>query len=91
MTDSYVRGAQPTKEGFAALQKNLGIKTVINLRAFSSDRKKIAKTPMDYEHIWFKTWHPEEEDVVKYLSIATDPQRQPVFVHCRYGCGVPLC
>lgn len=40
---------------------------------------------MRYEHIWFKTWHPEDEDVIRFLSIVTDPEQQPVFVHCHYG------
>ncbi len=37
------------------------------------------------EQIRFKTWHPEDEDVVKFLRIATTPAMQPVLVHCEHG------
>jgi hypothetical protein len=32
-----------------------------------------------------KAWHPEYEDAVRFLQIVTDPNRQPVLVHCQYG------
>ena len=38
-----------------------------------------------YEHISFKAWHAEHEDVVRFLRIVADPARQPVFVHCQHG------
>lgn len=81
---SYWRGAQPSAEGMAELQK-LGIKTVVNLRAVNSDRDEIGKLPLGYEHISFKAWHAEDEDVVRFLKIVTDPAKQPVFVHCQHG------
>jgi protein tyrosine/serine phosphatase len=37
------------------------------------------------ERISFKTWHAEDEDVVKFLKIVTDKDKQPVFVHCQHG------
>ena len=84
VNDNYYRGAQPSEEGFRSLEK-MGIKTVVNLRTSKSDRSRLKNTKLDYEHIWFKTWHPEEEDVVRFINIVTDPKRQPVFVHCRHG------
>ncbi|MBI3202347.1 MAG: tyrosine-protein phosphatase [Myxococcales bacterium] len=80
----YFRGAQPTAEGMAELQK-LGVRTVVNLRAVHSDRDEIGSLPLGYEHISAKAWHGEDEDVVRFLRIATDPQKQPVFVHCQHG------
>lgn len=77
------RGAQPTEEGFRELAR-LGVKSVVSLRGFHSD-----EIPPDaglaYERISFKAWHPEEEDVVRFLELAADPARQPVFVHCQWG------
>ena len=32
-----------------------------------------------------KTWHPETEDVVRFLRIVSDPERAPVLVHCQHG------
>jgi protein tyrosine phosphatase (PTP) superfamily phosphohydrolase (DUF442 family) len=78
------RGAQPSAEGLRQL-KEMGIKTIVNLRAFHSDKDEIGGTDIGYEHISFKTWHPEEEDVVRFLKIVTDKERTPVFVHCQHG------
>lgn len=78
------RSAQPDAEGMKAL-KAMGIRTVVNLRAFHSDRDEIGSTGLMSEHIYMKTWHPEREDVVRFLRIVTDPARQPVLVHCQHG------
>jgi protein tyrosine/serine phosphatase len=84
VSDALHRGAQPDAEGFAELKK-MGIKTVVNLRGFHSDRDALRGTGLRYVHIHCQAWHPEEEDVVKFLSVLKDPANQPVFVHCEYG------
>ena len=84
VTDQLYRSAQPSAEGMQNL-RNLGIKTVVSLRAFHSDRAEIGATGLGYEHLFMKTWHPEREDVVRFLKTATDSQRQPVLVHCQHG------
>ena len=78
------RSAQPDAAGFRNLKK-MGIRTVINLRSFHSDRKKIGDTGLAYEHIYMKAWHAEDHEVVRFLQIVTDPKRQPVLVHCQHG------
>jgi protein tyrosine/serine phosphatase len=78
------RGAQPTAEGFAELKK-MGIKTIVSLRSFNSDRDLLEGTGLRYIRISAKAWHPEEEDVVKFLKIVLNPANQPVFVHCQHG------
>lgn len=84
VSERLYRGAQPTKEGMRQLKK-LGIKTVVNLRSFHSDREEIGDTGLSYEHIYMKTWHPEEKEAVRFLKILTDPNRTPAFVHCQHG------
>jgi protein tyrosine phosphatase (PTP) superfamily phosphohydrolase (DUF442 family) len=84
VSDTLYRSAQPTEQGFANLKK-MGIKTVVSLRAFHSDKNLLGDTGLTYEHISFKTWHPENEDIVKFLQIANDKTKQPVFVHCQHG------
>jgi protein tyrosine phosphatase (PTP) superfamily phosphohydrolase (DUF442 family) len=84
VSDDAYRGAQPTAEGMQQLEK-LGVRTIINLRSFHSDRDEIGETGLGYEHIYMKTWHPEDEEVARFLKIVTDPNRTPVFVHCRRG------
>jgi len=84
VSDFLYRGAQPTKEGMKQLKK-LGIKTIVNLRSFHSDRAEIGDTGLSYEHIYMKTWHAENKEVEHFLKIVTDPNRTPVFVHCQRG------
>ena len=78
------RSAQPTAGGMKNLAR-LGIRTVVSLRAFHADGDDVAQAGLAYERISMKTWHPEEEDVVRFLRIATDPTRAPVLVHCQHG------
>ncbi len=84
VTDSLYRGAQPEETGFAELEK-LGIKTVVNLRAFHSDRDNLKGTRLAGKEISFKTWHPEDEDVLQFLRICADTNNAPIFVHCQHG------
>jgi protein tyrosine/serine phosphatase len=78
------RGAQPTAAGMRELEK-LGVKTVINLRAWHDDEDELEGSSLIGEDICFHTRHPEDEDVVRFLSLITDPARQPVFFHCYHG------
>ncbi len=90
---SLYRSAQPLAEGFVFLgtQPSLAnadrpIKTVVSLRAFHEDAPLVpVPSALRLEQIRFKTWHPEDEDVVKFLRIATTPALQPVLVHCEHG------
>ena len=84
VSDVLYRGAQPDAEGFAELKK-MGVKTIINLRQFHSDRDNMMGTGLQYMHMYCKAWHPEDEDIVKFLKVLEAPQNQPVFVHCQHG------
>ena len=84
VTPTLYRGAQPTAVGMRQL-KAMGIKTVLNLRSFNSDREELGDTGLAYEHICMKAWHPEQEDIIRFLQITTDKSRQPIFVHCQHG------
>lgn len=84
VTQDLYRSAQPTAEGMRNIKK-IGIKTIVNLRSFHSDRDEIGETGLAYEHIYMKAWHAEEEDVVRFLQIVTDHKRTPVLIHCEHG------
>jgi len=84
LTDALYRGDQPSAVGMQNLKK-LGVKTVINLRSFHSDRDEIGTTVLRQEHIYMKTWHPEREDAVRFLRLVKDPANAPVLVHCQHG------
>ena len=84
VTPNIYRCAQPSADGLKAAEK-LGIKTVISLRAFHSDKDEIESTKLKSERIHFNTWHPEEEDVLRFLKIVTNTNAGPVLVHCLHG------
>jgi protein tyrosine/serine phosphatase len=87
------RSAQPTRAGFALLETHVSlangdppIRTIVSLRTSQDDSSLVAASSnLRLEEISFKTWHPEDEDVVKFLRIVTTPDLQPVLVHCRHG------
>ena len=78
------RGAQPDETGVRELAA-LGVRTVVNLRLTHSDRELLDGTGLGYEHIRMEAWDADTDEVVRFLRIVTDPDRLPVFVHCRHG------
>lgn len=84
VSENLYRGGQPTEDGFGNL-KQLGIKTIINLRDLHSDKSKITDSNLGYEQIDMIPWNPKDEEVVHFLKTVTDKSKQPVFVHCHYG------
>ncbi len=84
VTDGLYRSAQPTAEGFRNLKK-LGVRTVVNLRAFHSDVDELDKSALNYVPIPMVAWYPEEEEVIQFLKLATNPKLAPVVVHCQHG------
>ena len=90
---SLYRSAQPTREGVADLDEGVRlvpghtpIKTIVSLRTVRTDASAgVSPSTVRLEHISVQSWHPEDEDVVRFLRIATDPAMQPVLVHCRRG------
>jgi len=84
VSSELFRGSQPSAAGMKQLEK-MGIKTVVNLRSFHSDRDEMKGTKMGYEHITMKAWHAEEKELVRFLKVLSDKKNQPVFVHCQYG------
>jgi len=81
---SLYRSAQPTAAGMRQLEA-MGIRTVINLRSFHSDRDAIGDAALASEHITMKAWHPEEKELVRFLRLVTTPAVLPALVHCQHG------
>ncbi|MEP6664316.1 MAG: tyrosine-protein phosphatase [Verrucomicrobiota bacterium] len=84
VSSNLFRGAQPTAEGLKNL-KVAGIKTVVNLRTFHSDKDEMGETGLKTFHLYTKTWHGEAEDVVAFLKFFSETNHLPVFVHCQRG------
>jgi len=84
VSKNLYRSAQPTSKGFKAWNK-MGVKTVINLRAFHSDKDELKGIALKLKEIPMTTWHPENEDVVRFLKIVMEESRGPFLVHCQHG------
>jgi protein tyrosine/serine phosphatase len=84
VSEDLYRGAQPSAEGVKQL-KQMGIKTIVNLRSVHSDSDEIGDIDIGREHIRFKPWNVETNEIEKFLDIVTDDTKVPVFVHCKYG------
>jgi protein tyrosine/serine phosphatase len=84
VTTNLYRGAQPSAEGMKQL-KAMGIKTVVNLRSFHSDKDEVVGTGLKSVRFEVKPWHAEDDDVIGFLKVMADTNNQPVFVHCQRG------
>lgn len=84
INDGLYRSAQPTEEGMKNLEK-MGIKTLINLRAFHSDKDKLKGTGLLNNALSVKTWHIEDEDVIRVLKIISKKENGPFLIHCQHG------
>lgn len=67
--------------------KAIGIKTVIDLRAFHSDKDELARSGSNLKpaRLHMKAWHGEDEDVIRFLRIVSNTNNLPAFVHCQHG------
>jgi protein tyrosine phosphatase (PTP) superfamily phosphohydrolase (DUF442 family) len=77
------RCAQPEPEGFAALER-MGVRTVVSLRALHPDRPP-QPCSLELVSIPMLTWNPSDDDIARFLELATDPARRPLVVHCQHG------
>jgi protein tyrosine phosphatase (PTP) superfamily phosphohydrolase (DUF442 family) len=84
VTTNLYRGAQPTTRGMAEL-KAMGIKTIINLRNWHSDDDEVLGLGLKQGRLHMEPWRTKDEDVVRFLKLATNTNNLPVFVHCQRG------
>jgi protein tyrosine/serine phosphatase len=84
LTPTLYRSEQPTAVGMKNLEK-LGIRTVINLRAFNDDLDELRGTSLRAVHVPVRTWHLETEDVVAVMRELRQPENGPFLIHCQHG------
>lgn len=82
--ENLYRSAQPTAEGMKHL-KSLNIKTVINLRAFSDDKKAISDTGLSRVDIPMYSWDPQDTSAEQFVTLTADKENGPFLVHCYHG------
>jgi tyrosine-protein phosphatase SIW14 len=83
------RGGQPKTGGLQKL-KELGVKTVVNLRGEDdqarSEGAEARSLGLRYYSIALPQFSkPKDEEVQRVLEIINAPENQPVFVHCHHG------
>ena len=85
---SYYRGAQPKAGDYAALA-GLGVKTLINLTsddAMADEQALARRAGLSYVQIPMTTHtSPTVAQIAQSLKTVTDPESQPVYVHCVGG------
>ncbi len=84
VTPQLFRGAQPDAGGFSELKAG-GVKTIIDLQANHTDVPDMLGNDLDYCNIPCHAFPAEQDHVLDFLKIATNPEHQPVFVHCAQG------
>ncbi len=79
------RGAQPEPEGYQTLKK-MGIRTVINLRAFHSEKEAVTEAGLQSVEIPMNMLKKIDPEAVEQVVAAmAAPENQPVYVHCALG------
>jgi protein tyrosine phosphatase (PTP) superfamily phosphohydrolase (DUF442 family) len=84
LTTNLYRGAQPTADGFKQL-KAMGIKTIVTLREFHSDKDKVNGTGLNSIRIEMSPLHADDAEIIEFLKAVSDTNNLPVFVHCERG------
>lgn len=85
VTPTFYRSAQLQRSDVALL-KSLGIRTVVNLRAFHSDDKWLKDSGIDMARVRINTWSIKDKDVVAALRTLREADKKgPVLLHCMHG------
>lgn len=84
VTPTLYRSEQPTAAGFRNLEK-LGVRTVINLRAFNSDDDEVRGTNLRTERVKILTWNIDDEHVIDVMRLLRNADNGPFLIHCQHG------
>lgn len=80
-----LRGAQAGRDGYATL-KQLGVKTVIDMRTTENEKAAVEAAGMKAIAVPIEmTRNGLKEKVDRVVALMADPANQPVYVHCRHG------
>jgi protein tyrosine/serine phosphatase len=89
VTPMLLRGAQPSADALLLL-KQAGVKTIVNLRnedlMVKQEEAQAKVLGLQYVSIPLDVFNRASDAAVKkFLSVATNPDCQPVYVHCLHG------
>lgn len=77
------RSAQPTEYNMTELEK-FGIKTILNLRMFHSDKNEAEKTNLKLYHLKMRAGKIIDKDIIASMKIINDSEK-PILIHCMHG------
>lgn len=87
LNDFIFRSGAPSAEGLSRL-KEMGIKTIVNLRKEDPSEKEHIPDGVKYVFIPIPDEHaPTAEQAQQFLDVASDPSNWPLLVHCHGGEG----
>ena len=85
ITPSLYRSRQIEAQDIDGL-KQLGIRNVVSLRAFHSDRDVLKGSGIGHTRIKVLTWKIDDDDVIKALRAIRRAEKDgPVLLHCQHG------
>lgn len=84
ISPTLYRSEQPTALGMKNLEK-LGIRTVINLRAFNDDADEVKGTTLRTERVKILTWRIDDKHVIEVMRMLKKPENGPFLIHCQHG------
>jgi len=84
ISPTLYRSEQPTALGMKNLEK-LGIRTVINLRAFNDDHEEVKGTTLRTERVKILTWRIGDAHVIEVMSMLKRTENAPFLIHCQHG------
>ena len=85
ITPTFYRSRQIEAQDVTEL-KQQGIRNVVSLRAFHSDRDVLKGSGIGHTRIKVLTWNIGDDDVVKALRAIRRAEKEgPVLLHCQHG------
>jgi protein tyrosine/serine phosphatase len=84
ITPTLYRSEQPSALGMKNLEK-MGVRTVINLRAFNSDDDEVAGTSLRTERTKILTWRIGDKHVIEVMNMLKKSENGPFLIHCQHG------
>ncbi len=79
------RSEQPDAAGLQAASEQLRVRTVVNLRAYHSDRALATQAGLRNIDFALVPWDIGDEDVVAVLRVLHQREDGPFLLHCLYG------
>jgi protein tyrosine phosphatase (PTP) superfamily phosphohydrolase (DUF442 family) len=84
VSPTLYRSAMPDAPGFESLEQ-MKFASVLSLRWNPDPADPTPQNGPRRLHIPIRTWNLDEEHVVEFLKLASDPANQPMLVHCKHG------